>query len=202
MKTKEIIEQLRAGGVVVLATDTLYGIVACALNEKAVQRVYDTKGRAPEKPCIILIADIGDLSLFGITVDQLTEQLINRLWPGPISIVLACDKPEFAYLHRGTKTLAFRLPADEEFRAFLRETGPLIAPSANPEGQPPAVTIEEAKAYFSDKVDFYLPAEAVAKEGEDDGRLEGKPSTLVAIENGKVVVLRQGIYKVSESLLS
>ncbi len=100
MKTKETIEQLRAGGVVVLPTDTLYGIVACALNEVAVQRVYDIKGRAPEKPCIILIADIADLSLFGITVDQLTSQLLSRLWPGPISIVLPCDKPEFTYLHR------------------------------------------------------------------------------------------------------
>lgn len=194
--SSQTIKSLKEGGIGVAPTDTIYGLVCCALNEKAVEKVYEVRKRRPDKPCIILIADISDLSLFGIEIDsptnQVTNQLINQLWPGQVSIVLPCDKGEFSYLHRGTKTLAFRLPADEEFRATLRETGPLIAPSANPEGQAPAVTIEKAQVYFSDNVDFYLPAEALAKEGEDAGLLVASPSTVVAIEDGKIRILRQG----------
>ena len=186
MKTTPLnpIQQLRAGAIGVLATDTLYGLVACALNQTAVQRVYQVKGRAPGKPCIILIPDISDLIKFGVHLtDHATSQLVSTLWPGPVSIVFPCDQIDFEYLHRGTATLAFRLPADEELRALLRATGPLIAPSANPEGQPPAKTIEEAIGYFGERVDFYL----------DSGLRTSEPSTLVEIQNGKVVVLRQGL---------
>ncbi len=190
MSMQETIARLQAGGIGIVPTDTLYGLVARALDENAVQRVYATKGRAPEKPCIVLIADIADLSLFGITIDQLTSQLLGRLWPGPISIVLPCDKPELTYLHRGTKTLAFRLPADDEFRAFLRETGPLIAPSANPEGKSPATTIAEARTYFGEMVDSYQEA----------GILSGAPSTLVTIEEGKIRILREGSVTIPDEI--
>ncbi len=202
MQLSLIVKSLKAGGVGVLPTDTIYGVVARALNEKSVERVYQLKGRTPTKPCIILIADISDLSLFGITVGRLTDQLINRLWPGPVSIILPCTNQKFSYLHRGTNSLAFRLPADESLRTLLRETGPLIAPSANPEGQPPATTIEEAKKYFGDNMDFYLPFEAFAKKGEDAvGKFSGKPSTLVEIRGGKVVILRQGSAVIPAELL-
>jgi L-threonylcarbamoyladenylate synthase len=183
---------LKGGGIGVAPTDTIYGIVCSALNEKAVEKVYEVRRRRPEKPCIILIADVADLALFGIAVDWTTEQLMNQLWPGPVSIVLPCLAEQFAYLHRGTHTLAFRLPADEELRASLRETGPLIAPSANPEGLSPAVTIEKAREYFSDNVDFY----------EDAGPRVGEPSTVLEVKNGKVVVLRQGSFRVPDSVLS
>ncbi len=186
-KLSEAIQFLKNGGIGVLPTDTLYGLVARALDSKAVERVYQVRGRRPDKPCIILIADVSDLQKFGVAADLLVDQL----WPGAVSIVLPCDNQEFSYLHRGTKTLAFRLPADEDLREFLRQTGPLIAPSANPEGQPPALTIEKAKEYFEDKVDFF-----------EDGGLRGShPSTLVEIKNGKVVVLRQGSFVIPKELL-
>jgi len=205
-----ISRQLQAGAIGVLPTDTIYGLVAPALDAKAVERVYEVRKRRPDKPCIILIADITDISRFGIVVDRLTEQLINRLWPGAVSVVLsypaealAKEGPvnKFAYLHRGTKTLAFRLPADLKLQALLRETGPLIAPSANPEGMKPATTIDEAMVYFEDSVDFYLPSKALATAGVQEP-LVGAPSTVVAIENGMVVVLRQGAFKVPAELFN
>lgn len=191
MEKAVVIEKLRSGGIGVLATDTIYGLVACALNKSAVERVYEVRKRRPDKPCIILIADIGDLEKFGIQINQLTNQPINKLWPGPVSIIMPCDNPELSYLHRGTKTLAFRLPAHEKLRELLRETGPLIAPSANPEGMKPAALIEQAKAYFDDQIDFY----------EDAGPLAGEPSTVVAIESGKVRILRQGSATIPTELL-
>lgn len=190
--SRQTVQKIKDSGIGILATDTIYGVVCQALNEKAVERVYELRGRRPDKPCIILIAEVSNLSLFGIDLtNQSTKQLINRLWPGQVSIVLACDKKEFSYLHRGTKTLAFRLPAAESLRALLRETGPLIAPSANPEGQAHAVTIGKAKLYFEDHVDFY----------EDAGPLEGGPSTVVEIREGRVVVLRQGAVTIPTDLL-
>lgn len=195
----EIISSLKQGGIGVLPTDTIYGIVACALNAKAVERVYEVRRRRPDKPCIILIADVSDLSRFGITVDQSTHQLINKLWPGAISIILPCEHEDFSFLHRGTKTLAFRLPASDALRVFLRATGPLIAPSANPEGMQPATTIGEAKIYFDDRVDFYLPVQAPAQNGLKIP-LIGAPSTVVEIRKGKVVVLRQGAADINEEL--
>lgn len=201
METRnQAIELLKSGGVGILPTDTIYGLVAQAINAKAVERVYEVRKRRPEKPCIILISDIADVEKFSVALTDELCALLSRLWPGAVSIVLPCDQSDFTYLHRGTKTLAFRLPADEQLRLLLRETGPLIAPSANPEGLKPAVTIDEAKVYFEDAVDFYLPAKALATEGVDEP-LIGQPSTVVAVQNGKVVILRQGAFKVPEGLV-
>lgn len=174
---------LRRGKVGVIPTDTLYGIVAAVGNERAIRRVYSLKKRGATKPCIILIASLGDLDTFGIKLTKKRREILARYWPGPTSIILACgaDVPE--YLHRGGHTLAFRFPSDARLGRFLKESGPLIAPSANPEGSPPARTIEEAKKYFGRRVDFYL----------DDGKRAGAPSTLIALdENDSITVLRKG----------
>lgn len=179
----ETTQSLSAGGVAVVPTDTIYGIVCSALREQSVERVYDIRRRRPEKPCIILIADSADVEQFDITLDEPTRKILDALWPGPVSIVLPCESERFTYLHRGTRTLAFRVPLDEGLRESLRQTGPLIAPSANLEGATPATTTDEARGYFGDQVDVY----------EDAGPRTGAPSTVVAVENGKVVVLRQGV---------
>ncbi len=181
---EHLVDIVKGGGVAVMPTDTLYGIVASALNRHAVSRVYEVRKRSPEKPCIILIADISDLREFGIWVWwwSSVRRALKKLWPGPVSVIFPCNLERFSYLHRNTNTLAFRLPNDNKLRRLLRQTGPLLAPSANPEGLAPATTISEAKAYFGDQVDCY----------EDAGPRISAPSTLVSIEHGKVVVLRQG----------
>jgi len=176
-------QMLKEGKVGVLSTDTLYGLVAVATNEEAVKRVYALKRRAPTKPCIILIASLGDLATFHIKLTEEQKAIIQTYWPGPTSIVLACDDSVPEYLHCGTRTLAFRLPADARLQELLRESGSLIAPSANPESLPPATTVAEARGYFGDAVDFYL----------DGGALSGAPSTLISInEHGEVIVIRKG----------
>ncbi|MFZ1075307.1 MAG: Sua5/YciO/YrdC/YwlC family protein, partial [Minisyncoccia bacterium] len=149
----------------------------------AVARVYTLKGRTPAKPCIILISSLGDLAEFGISLTPEREKILSEYWPGPVSIAMKCgtDVPE--YLHRGTHTLVFRLPSDDRLVDLLKKAGPLIAPSANPEGQPPAATIDEAKKYFGGNVDFYV----------DGGILDGAPSTLVSSdEQNTIAVLRKG----------
>lgn len=178
----EIMKILKDGGIGVLATDTLYGVVGSALDKKTVERIYRARKRSPQKPCIILISSLHDLAKFGVKIDSQTKNILRKVWPGKVSVVLPCARKSFAYLHRGTDALAFRMPHARGLRGILRKTGPLVAPSANPEGLAPASTIKEARSYFGGSVDFYMGS----------GRRTGAASTLIAIRNGEVEVLREG----------
>lgn len=185
---KNITQLLKNEGVGVLGTDTIYGLVGSALSKKTVERIYQLKKRAPSKPFIILISSIEDLKLFEINFDH-DPQTINHLqslWPNPVSVILPCKDKKFKYLHRETKTLAFRIPNKLNLLEILKQTGPLVAPSANPEGLPPTQTIKEAKKYFGDNIDFYL----------DEGKIISQSSTLIEIKNNKINILRQGFYRI------
>jgi L-threonylcarbamoyladenylate synthase len=179
MNNQDIIRSINSGGVGVLATDTLYGIVGKALDEAVVERIYQLKRRHPDKPFIILISDYDDLKLFGIEMNRKLLGELEKYWPGPVSIILPCMSEELSYLHRGTFSLAFRIPDKKSLRQILKSTGPLVAPSANPQGEDPARTISEAKKYFGDEVDFYQA-----------GKVGSTPSKLIRITKGETEVLR------------
>lgn len=174
------------GGVGVLPTDTLYGIVCSAKNKKSVEHVYELRERSLKKPSIILISDIKDLKFFDINLDKGTSEILLRVWPGQVSVILPCAGKKFSYLHRGTKSLAFRIPQKKDLVRLIKKTGPLIAPSANPEGLLPATTIKEARDFFEDAADFYVSG----------GKLESLPSTIVEIKRGNLSIKRQGAVKV------
>lgn len=181
-----IIEKLKKGDIGVIPTDTLYGIVASTRIPEAVERVYRIRGRDTEKPCIILLSDVQDLEEFGIMPTHAIAKFLQEQWPGGISVVLPCASAQWTFLHRGTGTLAFRVPNWSLLRSLLRETGPLIAPSANIQGQPPAQSIVDAQRYFeTQQVDFYV----------DAGILESEPSTLVRCEGDLIRILRPGKVK-------
>ena len=169
---QNIVRILKHDGIGILPTDTLYGVVGSAFSKKAVARLYRVRKRDTKKPCIILISSMHDLNRFGIKIDARLHLALNQLWSGPISIIFPCPHKRFSYLHRGTKTLAFRMPKPIWLRALLKKTGPLLAPSANIEGKKPARTIKEARAYFGSRVDFYV----------DRGTLSGKPSIILEIK--------------------
>jgi L-threonylcarbamoyladenylate synthase len=176
---QEISTVLKNGGIGIIATDTIYGIVGQALNSKPVERIYNIKKRTPAKPFIILISKIEDVLQFGIGIDSSLTKKLDNYWPGPVSIILDCPGDTFTYLHRGTHTLAFRLPAKDELRALIRRTGPLVAPSANPEGFPPATNITEAKQYFADNVNFY-----------ESGQVSDTPSKIIRIIGDTIEIIR------------
>src|SRR5690606_23138943 len=135
----------------------LYGLVGPAFSKKAVERIYEIKGRNKKKPLIVLIASIQDLKKFGVSGEH---PILKKVWPGPVSVTLEHTSmmmsKKFIYLNRGGKSLAFRLPKKKSLIEILKKTGPLVAPSANLEGLPPAENIRQAKRYFDDKVDFYV----------------------------------------------
>jgi L-threonylcarbamoyladenylate synthase len=186
MERKQVIDILKNRGIGVLPTDTLYGIVGQALSREAVERIYKVRKRSPDKPLIVLISSPEDLELFGIPIDKGPGRVAQRFWPGRVSVIVPCDKSEFEYLHRGTKTLAFRLPEKQELVELLKETGPLVAPSANLSGEMPSLTTEEAKRYFGASVDFYI----------DEGLIQSEPSSIIQITGHKILIIREGAEKI------
>jgi L-threonylcarbamoyladenylate synthase len=160
-------------------------VVAAALNQSAVEHLRQIRGKAEDKPLIVLISQLADLKLFEINLTPPQMDQLNKFWPGPVSVILKAPGDKFTYLHRGTETLALRLPRHPALQELLAQTGPLVAPSANLPNQPPATTIAEARDYFGNQVDLYV----------DGGRLIGKPSTLIELgDHGELKVLR-GILK-------
>jgi len=180
MHYEKEIALLKKGEIGVMPTDTIYGLVGSALIPTAVEEIYALKKRDPKKPLIVLIHDINDLALFHIHPDALKNKILQKYWPGPVSIILSCNDDSFFYLHRGEKSIAFRMPKLPWLIEFLKETGPLVAPSANTEGNPPAKNITEAKNYFGEKTSFYI----------NMGEKTGNPSMLISLINNKEVKVR------------
>ncbi len=204
-REEKLAKTLREGGLAVMPTDTIYGIVARAEDPKAVERVYKVRGRDRKKPCIILIGRQSQLKKFSVRLSETQKRTLGRYWPGPVSVVLDCLSEKFSYLHRGTKTLAFRLPDEPALRKLLLKTGPVCAPSANAEGAPPARNILEAKKYFGKKVDFYASggessAESSIESGAESGakgrlapfRPNPRPSRVIRLKpDGSVDIIRE-----------
>jgi L-threonylcarbamoyladenylate synthase len=145
---------LCSGGMAVILTDTIYGVVGCTLNKITVNKIYLLKNRAPAKPCIILISNPNQMLDFGVKPSWLNKTA--KYWPGPNSLIVPTHKKDIDYLTRGSGTLAFRLPNKPDLIALINKTGTLIAPSANPEGLEPAKTIAQAKKYFGKEIDIYV----------------------------------------------
>lgn len=182
---KKLVETIRGGGVGVVPTDTVYGIVCAAGNEAAAQRLYGLKSRE-RRPGTVIAADIEQLVELGIPARYL--KAVAQYWPNPISIRVPSANPDIYHLDYGMN-VAVRIPADEALRAFLEKTGPLLTSSANVTGKPSANTVAEAKAYFGDAVDFYV----------DGGDLSGRaPSTVMRVVDDAVEVLREGAIKINE----
>lgn len=184
---KAIIEKIKRDGVGVIPTDTVYGLVGSAFSKKAVERIYGAKGRDAKKPFIVLVDSMDDLERFGAKLDVNVVEFLNEHWPGGISVILPVGGEGLEYLHRGTKSLAFRMPERPDLADLISVCGPLVAPSANPEGKPPATNIEEAKGYFGDSADFYV----------DGGDIDSEPSTVVRYDGGKFEVVRIGKVKLN-----
>ena len=169
-KFKNAIRILKFGGVGVMPTDTIYGLVGSAFSQKAINRIYKIKNRNKKKLLIILISSLKDLKKFKMNLTSVQSSTLNKVWPGKVSVILS--------------DIAFRLPKSRFLINILKKTGPLVAPSANPEGLKPAENIMGAKKYFGSKVDFYLSG----------GTLKSKPSVLIKIDkNGGIIVLRGNI---------
>lgn len=174
----QAVQLLQNGKIGVMPTDTVYGLVATALDPTVVERFYALKQRE-QKPGTLIAANPDQLLLLG--VDQSEIDTVAEWWPNPLSAVLTVHGND--YLHQGVGTLAMRVVANKQIRELLEQTGPLITSSANQPGEPPATTIQEAVDYFGKSVDFYV----------DGGEIVGVlPSTIIRPAPSGIEILRQG----------
>lgn len=176
-----VIEALRADKLVVAPTDTIYGLLAQADSQKAVDELYRVRQRDRTKSCIILLGSANDIP--GLTTEQ--RRIYNQLYcERPTTIVVRVGPDVMPHLVRTDATLAFRVvPSGTALSELIRLVGPLLAPSANLAGQPPATTINEAIAYFGDQVAVYVDSGEVA---------EAAPSRVIKFtDDGQLVALRQ-----------
>lgn len=173
---------LENGGAVVLPTETVYGLFAQALNEDAVNRVYQLKQRPRDKAMNLNVSNLNDIYFFSQNPPHYLEKLYNRFMPGPLTIILRANDNVPFWVNSGLDTVGFRLPKHEKTLRLISETGPLIGPSANVSGQESGKEFTKLLSQFSEKL------EGIA----DDKALTGIDSTILDLSGPKARILRQG----------
>ena len=165
-------EAIEAGECIVLPTDTVYGIGADAFSPEAVQRLLDAKGRGRDMPPPVLIGEPSLIRALAVEVPEEAKELIERHWPGPLTIICRMQPSLRMDLGDNENTIALRVPDHELTREVLRRTGPMAVSSANRSGQPAARTCDDAIDQLGDTVSVYLDGGELAGSG-------GAPSTIV-----------------------
>ncbi len=173
---------LTSGGAVVLPTETVYGLFAQALNEEAVNRVYQLKQRPRDKAMNLNVSNLNDINFFSQNTPFFLEKLYNRFMPGPLTIILKANDNVPFWVNSGLDSVGFRVPNHVKTLQLISETGPLIGPSANISGNESGKKFSDIQAQFS--VD--LPGI------EDDQALTGIDSTILDLSGQKARILRQG----------
>ena len=185
-----VAEQLKKPGALgVIPTDTVYGLVARAADRAAVTRLYQLKQRGA-KPGTLIAASLEQLEALGLKHRYL--KAVEQFWPGAISVVIPTSDPNLKYLHQAKLSLAVRIPDRPDLQRLLQQTGPLLTSSANPPDQPTAVTVQQARVYFTKKVDFYV----------DGGDLsQQQPSTIIRVVDDAIEVLRPGAVSIDDDTI-
>lgn len=163
------------GGLVAFPTETVYGLAADATNPQAIARLNQVKGRPPDKPYSIHLYDTAQIAAFVDDVPALARGLMERFWPGPLTIVM---------LAKDHERVGFRLPSHPVAHAFLRACRrPVVAPSANRSGFPPPTDAKEVLTALDEQVGCIL----------DGGPTPlGRESTVVSVVGGRLEILREG----------
>src|SRR5699024_3759384 len=174
---------------IVLPTDTVYGVGADAFSPQAVAVLLAAKGRSRQSPPPVLIGDMQVLDALAVEVPDTVRQLAQRFWPGALTLVCHAQPSLSWDLGETRGTVALRQPDDELARQILRETGPMAVSSANRHGQPAATTIEDAQHALGESVAVYI---------NDDQRGQQQASTIVDCTVTPHRVLRSGAITIQD----
>lgn len=176
-------DALRNGRIVVLPTDTVYGVAADAFQARGTQAIFRAKRRGSDVPLPVLVRSPKQLAGLVTTVPATAERLMAAYWPGPLTIVVEAEPNLQWDLGTNHGTVAVRMPLDDVALDVIRAVGPLAVTSANLHGSPPATTAAGARSQLGESVAVYL----------DDGpRMSGRPSTIVDLTRATPQILRSG----------
>lgn len=175
---------LREGGLIAFPTETYYGLAVDPFNESALQRLFAAKQRPAVKPVLVLVPDRRQVDRLAESVPDIAWPLMDRYWPGPLTMVFSARRKLSAMLTGGTVTVGVRLSPHPVARDLLTAFGgPLTATSANRSGGQAACTENEVQEIFGRDVDMILPG------GPTPG---GQPSTIIAFEENSIICIRDG----------
>ncbi len=174
---------------VVMPTDTVYGVACDAFEPGAVLRLLAAKGRGRSMPPPVLISSIATLDALVTGLPDYARTLVEACWPGPLTVVARQQDSLRWDLGETRATVAVRMPDQEVALEILERTGPLAVSSANTSGEPPATTAAAAKEMLGDDVDVYV----------DDGPTPGaEASTIIDATGPRPRLLRVGILPVAD----
>ena len=179
---EKIKQELEKGGAVVLPTETVYGLFAKALDEKAVDHVYQLKRRPRDKALNLNVAHLDDILNFSKNQPPYLQKLVDCFLPGPLTIILEANDKVPYWVNSDLPTVGFRMPSHPITLELIREFGTLIGPSANISGRASGISFQEILKDFDQEV-LGL---------EDDEYLTGQDSTIIDLSGSKVKILRQG----------
>lgn len=188
----QCIKALKKGEIVAYPTETFYGLGVKFDSEDSLERLYEIKQRPKEKAMPLIIGNKGLISLVAKSVNPKAIQLMDRFWPGPLTLILPAKKNISSYITAGTGKVAVRIPG-ESFALYLAKIAkfPITATSANISGMPPAKDVEAVISYFGDRIDLLV----------DGGpTLGGLPSTIVDVTGEKIKIMREGAIRRAEIL--
>lgn len=148
----KLTDLIKAGKVVIMPTDTIYGIVGLASNPEVIERIYSIKDREHTKPFVVLVSDYSQLESLGIHLDVDQKSYLETIWPGPTSVVIPTSNME--HLHRGKGSLAIRMPNLDWLKEIIDQTGPIVATSANIANEEYVHDLKRIESKFSEKIDF------------------------------------------------
>ena len=174
---------LEEGQLVVLPTDTVYGLAADAFSPQAVQRLLDTKGRSRQMPPPVLVGAPTTLGALAVDIPSWLRSAVEQLWPGPLTVICH-QQPSLTWdLGETHNTVAVRMPNDPVALALLKQTGPLAVSSANTTGDPAATTAQAAHDMLGESVAVYLDGGPTSS---------GTPSTILDATGSTPRILRAG----------
>ncbi|MEW6592779.1 MAG: L-threonylcarbamoyladenylate synthase [Candidatus Hadarchaeota archaeon] len=183
-KIRAAAEIIRRGGLAAFPTETVYGLGANALDEKAVLKIFKAKRRPADNPLIVHIARADDISLLTSSVPKNAEKLMKKFWPGPLTILMPKSEMVPDVTTAGLATVAVRMPSHPVAKAFILEADvPIAAPSANMAGRPSPTTAKHVLDDLSGRIDAVI----------DGGKVGfGVESTVLDLSRGVPTVLRPG----------
>ena len=187
-------ESIKNGGLVIIPTETVYGIAANMLNAQTIERLYEIKGRSKDKPFSLHIDKKDKIKNFAIDIPVSAWKLIDRFWPGPLTIIFKAKNnttigtsTSLSANGEQSRTIGMRMPDDEVALRVIALSGvPVVCPSANLSGSPAPINFNQAIKDLAEKVDFAIDAGSV--------RL-GLESTIVDLTQGRLRILREAAIK-------
>ncbi len=183
MNIDRIVNELKKGNIVITPTDTVYGIMGDALNDKAIKKVYEAKKRDQKKPLIVLVSNISMLKKYTESLSELEIELINKYMPGKLTMILKKNSLLSNNITNNSEYVGIRIPDNNYLIEIIDKLGnPVISTSANLSNENVITNVHNINQELLKYISYV----------EDGGEIEAKSSTIIKVNNNKIEFLRDG----------